>query len=112
MNPTKVVRPVKDWRVSSSRPNPLLRIHRTWQGPVVVMGEFDSVVTVDAPGSVVVPLLPNGSAVSRSRAATMLRRAAPYPAEVYAVAVESSSGIKGVGLVAVPVAVEPRFTCG
>lgn len=106
----KIVRPIKIVRVPSVHARPLLLLHRKWVGPIVFLAEGDVAVTIDQPSRAVIPLLPNRGSVGRDQAAQKLRDAAPYPVEIYLVAVETSAGICGFGMTAIPVATEPTFT--
>lgn len=106
----KIVRPIKIVQVPSSCASPLLLLHKRWVGPIVFLAQGDVPIVVDAPSRAVIPLLPNRGTVGREAAASLLREAAPYPAEIYLVAVETAAGIHGFGMLAVPVAMTPTFT--
>jgi hypothetical protein len=110
MQMPKVVRPIKIVQVASSCACPLLLLHRRWVGPIVFLAEGDVAISILDPSRAVIPLLPNRGTVGREKAASILREAAPYPAEIYLVAVKTSAGLHGFGMVAVPVAMVPTFT--
>ena len=97
-------------QVSSGVEHPVLRVERSWDGDLYLLGpELGDVIRVCSPGPVVLPRYDREGPVSRRAGATALARHTPYPCDVFVAEVVTPSGPKGSAMFAVPRGLEPRF---
>ena len=102
--------PIMIARYAVTRPDAAVYVRRTWKGPVVVKGERPgTLIRVDRPDRVTIPLGPNPGAVTREAEARNLVAACPDPVDVYVVEVTEASGQRGYGMIAVPHTTVPTF---
>jgi hypothetical protein len=103
-------RPLKSARLVASRPDAVIRLEKTWEGPCVFIGaEPTTAIKVSMPDDPVIPIYPRMGPLTREKALTTLMRAAPYSADVFVVELVFAGAVRGQGLVAVPRATTPRF---
>lgn len=102
--------PIMLARYAVTRPNVAVYVQRTWAGPVIIKGTSPrTIIRVDRPDRVTIPLGPNPGPVTRQAEARNLTEFCPDPIDVYVVEVTQASGQRGYGMIAVPRRTVPVF---
>lgn len=99
---------VKTIRLSATRENPRVLLHKNWVGHVVVCTESPRTpMTVSAATIVTVPMIESMGPVSSKLEIDSLRSAYKGPADIYVIHCTTPAGVRSQGMIAVPKALEP-----
>lgn len=102
--------PIMTAKYMVTRPEVAVYLRRTWVGPLVVKGVRPrTVISVDRPDRVTVPLGSNPGPETRQAEARNLVAFCPDPVDVYVIEVTQVSGQRSYGMFAVPHRTEPVF---